>query len=216
MKTLFVGLALGMTACWVAPAAAASPNMGRQYVACLAQTRPSEVRALLHAADESTAAGRYQTLTNDQRCLTRVFDDRPFQAADLAFSIGVLRGDLAEQALLAMASQVAALPALPLQQKAYLRPWAAATGRNATVDEMGACMADTDPAAIYSLIRTQPGSTEENAAMAAISPALTKCLTAGTRLEADRRALRAALADALYQRVSNPGLSVAQNAETPK
>jgi hypothetical protein len=72
---------------------------------------------------------------------------------------------------------------------------------------MGACMADTDPAGIMALIRTNPGYADENAAMSALTPALTKCLSAGTRLDADRPALRAALADALYQRMTNPALS---------
>ena len=70
-------------------------------------------------------------------------------------------------------------------------------------------MADTDPAGIATLIDTSPGTADENSALSALSPALTKCLSAGTRLDASREALRAALADALYQRLNNPALSLA-------
>ena len=125
-----------------------------------------------------------------------------------------LRGRLAEQELLNESAQIAALQPLPLLQKRYIRPWFAATGRHPAVDEMAACMADTDPAGIMAVVRTTPGFADENAAIAAMSPALTKCLSAGTRLDASRQALRAALADALYQRLHNPALSMTQTGGT--
>jgi hypothetical protein len=43
-----------------------------------------------------------------------------------------------------------------------------------------------------------------------MSPALTKCLSAGTQLDVNRAAIRGALADALYQRLNNPSLSMAE------
>ena len=73
---------------------------------------------------------------------------------------------------------------------------------------MSACIADTDPSGIAALIATAPGSSEESWALGNISPWLGKCLAAGAQLHSDRAALRAALADALYQRVRDPQLSV--------
>ena len=205
MKGLFALLALGFGSMIAAsPAAAKTP--AEAYAACLAQSRPAQVRELLQASTAQAASHPYQGLADDSRCFSRAFGNT-FSPEDASVSMDMLRGRLAEQALAADASRVAALQALPLQQKRYIRPWFAATGRHPAVDEMGACIADTDPAGIATLIRTEPGSAEENSALSGLSPALTKCLSAGTRLDASREGLRAALADALYQRLNNPSLS---------
>ena len=190
-----------------APAVAAPDNLQR-YVACLTETRAVQVRQLLHASTAAAGNLAFHALADDNRCFTRVFPSGQFRPEDVAFSQDLLRGRLAEQALLARSAETAALQPLPLQQKRYLRSWFVATGRNVAVDEMGACMADTDPAGIVALIKTDPASAEESAAIGALSPSLTKCLSAGTRLDASRQALRAALADALYQRLNNPALSL--------
>lgn len=115
----------------------------------------------------------------------------------------LLRGMLAEAAFKRSDDEVAALQPLPLQQ-IYQRDWFAITGRNVTVDEMAACIADTNPAGILALSRTVPTSKEESAAFGALMGDLGKCLRAGTKLQAGRQALRAALADALYQRLHAP------------
>ena len=190
------------------PAAAAPDNLQR-YVACLSASRPGQVKQLLQATSAAAANLSYHALADDSRCFARVFPNGEFRPEDVAFSQDLLRGRLAEQALLAQGSAMAALQPLPLQQKRYIRSWFVTTGRNPAVDEMGACMADTDPGGIVALIRTDGGSSDETAAFGALSPSLTKCLSAGTRLDAGRQALRAALADALYQRLINPSLSLA-------
>jgi hypothetical protein len=215
---LSVLIAVGATALLASPALAASASIApaQRYVACVAQKHPAEVRQLLQAPDRAAADRPYRSLSDDQRCFAVVFDKQDYRPEDVMFPIDMLRGKLAEQALLASAANVAALPALPLEQKRYIRPWFAATGRNPSVDEMGACIADTDPANVLYLVRTSPASDEENQAVAALSPALSKCLSAGTRLQASRPALRAALAEALYQRLNNPMLSTAAVQETPK
>ena len=194
-----------------APVSAAPDNLER-YVACLTESRPAVVRQLLQASSAAAANLSFHALADDSRCFSRVFPSGEFRPEDVSFSQDLLRGRLAEHALLAQSSAALALPALPLQQKRYLRSWFATTGRNPAVDEMGACMADTDPSQIIALIKTDPGSDDETAAFGALSPNLTKCLSAGTRLDAGRQALRAALADALYQRLTNPSLSLAGTA----
>jgi hypothetical protein len=210
MKRLFVLLALALPSALVASPAAAAPNdVQQRYVACLSEMRPTQVRQLLHAATADEANMPYQALREDDRCFSRVYGNNEFRPEDV-LSQDMLRGRLAEQALRGRATDVAGLAALPLQQKRYIRNWFSGTGRHPAVDEMAACMADTDPAGIAALIETSVGSGDETDAITAMGPNLTKCLGAGTRLDASRQALRSALADALYQRLSNPQLSMAK------
>lgn len=200
--------AVAAAASLAAPASAAPDNLHR-FVSCLAESRPAQVRQLLGATSAASASLSYHALADDNRCFMRVYPNGEFRPQDVAFSQDLLRGRLAEQALLARSEAVGHLQPLPLQQKRYLRSWFVTTGRNPAVDEMGACMADTDPAAIAALIKTDPGSSDEAVTFGTMSASLTRCLSAGTRLDAGRQALRAALADALYQRLNNPSLSLA-------
>ena len=43
-----------------------------------------------------------------------------------------------------------------------------------------------------------------------MSTSLTRCLSAGTQINVNRQAIRAALADALYQRLTNPFVPTAE------
>lgn len=208
MKQFCLAAAFAVAASVATPASAAPDNLQR-YVSCLAESRPAQVRQLLRASSAASANLSFHALAEDNRCFMRVFPSGEFSPQDVTFSQDLLRGRLAEQALLAQSDAVGRLQPLPLQQKRYLRSWFVTTGRNPAVDEMGACMADTDPVAIAGLIKTDPGSSDEAATFGTMSASLTKCLSAGTRLDAGRQALRAALADALYQRLNNPSSSLA-------
>jgi hypothetical protein len=115
----------------------------------------------------------------------------------------ILRGMLAEAAFKQDSNSVQALQSLPIQQ-VYQRNWFAITGRHVAVDEMGACIADTNPGGILALSRSVPTSKEESAAFSALGPNLGACLRSGTKLQASRQALRAALSEALYQRLVAP------------
>ncbi|MGE5063040.1 MAG: hypothetical protein ACM3IG_03130 [Myxococcales bacterium] len=214
MRRLLVLFAFLVGSGFTATAAAAQSDTAQRYATCLSQTDPDEVKALLQATSSDSAERPYHSLVDNDRCFARVFGNQQFKPEDVGASIDILRGRLAEQELLSQSPQIAGLQALPLQQKRYIRPWFAATGRNPAIDEMGACMADTDPSGIMALVRTTPRFSDENAAIAALSPALTKCLSAGTRLDASRQALRGALADALYQRLHNPAFSLVQTGGT--
>ena len=189
--------------------AAAAPGTAQRYAACLAQSHVAQARELLRTSTASAANLPYRGMVQDDRCVSQAFGSQVFSPADEAFSTPTLRGNLAEQLLLKQDAAVAALKPLPLEQKRYTRPWFAATGRHPAVDEMAVCMAATNPGGIAALIRTSPASGEEGAAFEAMSPALVKCLSAGTQLNVSRQAIRAALADALYQRLTNPLLSTA-------
>jgi len=208
MKMNIVQIGAGFAVALLASrAGAATP--AENYAACLVATRPAQVHQLLDAQTAQVANPAYATLSSDDRCVSRVFRNDRYLPEDAGASMDVLRGRLAEQLLRADPAVVAALQPLPLQQKRYIREWFAATGRHPAVDEMAACMADTDPGGIAALIATSPDSADENAGIGALTPALSKCLSAGTRLDADRHALRAALADAMYQRLKYRSSSVA-------
>lgn len=210
MKRLFVLFALALPSALAASPALAAPGAAERLAVCLAESRPDLARELLQSASAGAATGPMNGLIGNDRCLSKAFGDQQFTPSDDALSQATLRGNLAEQLLQKQSAAVAALQPLPLQQKRYLRPWFAATGRHPAVDEMAACMADTDPAKIAALIKTEPGSWQEGAAFEPMSTALNKCLSAGTQVSVNRQAIRAALADALYQRLTNPQLSVVE------
>jgi hypothetical protein len=210
MKRLFVLFALASASIFSASPAVAAPDTARRYAACLAEMRPNQAHALLQASTAATADQPWRAMLSNDRCMSEAFGDQQFSPSNDAFAMATLRGNLAEQLLLKQSAAVAALQALPLQQKRYLRPWFVATGRHPAVDEMAACMADTDPADVAALIKSDAGSGDEGAVFSGMSASLTKCLSAGMQLDASRQALRAALADALYQRLHNPALSMVE------
>jgi hypothetical protein len=109
-----------------------------------------------------------------------------------------------------------ALPALPLRHGFYKRGWFGGSSRSAVVDEMGACVADTAPSGISTLLRTTPYTPEEKAAFASLTPVMARCLSAGAKLIGNKQSLRAAMADALYPRVMDPAASLLPAAEPKK
>ena len=200
-----------------AVAASGSPAMAKsigdvrtiaQLGTCMYISHKATALDLLNASTAGESDSALVRLRDEQSCFDRLPTDSHLDTDVAAFSKGLMRGLVAEAAL-RDSSTVAALQPLPFQQKRYLRPWFVATGRDPAVDEMSACIADTDPSGIVALIATAPGSSEESWALSNISPWLGKCLAVGAQLHSDRAALRAALADALYQRVRDPQLSLA-------
>ena len=178
----------------------------REMARCLFDTRKDVALALLQTSDPRYADHVFKQLSGEASCYVVPSNDM-VDARIVMFQKDVLRGMFAESALLRSRDAVSQLQPLPVQQKRYLRPWFAATGRNSSVDEMGACIADSNPSGIMALIGTVPKTSQESAAFAALGDSLGKCLSAGTTLHASPEALRAALADALYQRVQDPALS---------
>jgi hypothetical protein len=186
-----------------------------QLGTCMYISHKGTALDLLNASTAAQSESALARLRDERSCFDRLPTDSHLQSAVAAFSEGVIRGMIAEAAL-RDSRAAAGLQALPFQQKRYLRPWFVATGRDPAVDEMSACIADTDPSGIVALIATVPDSSQESWALGDISPWLGKCLAAGAQLHSDRTALRAALADALYQRVRDPQLSVAPPAPAEK
>jgi hypothetical protein len=175
----------------------------KRFGECLYNRRGELTRQTLLAPTKGAADAAYNKLDRDTECWGAVFSNDLVAERHVDIPSDILRGMLAEAALGRSREAVAALQPLPLQQ-IYQRNWYAITGRHISVDEMGACIADTNPAGINALIRTQPTSNEENAAFGGLMDSLGKCLRAGVKLQASRPALRAALAEALYQRLNAP------------
>jgi hypothetical protein len=92
-----------------------------------------------------------------------------------------------------------ALQPLP-RQRVYDRPWFKATMRHNSIDEMAACVADINPAGIVALNKTIAGSKGEQAAFSSLNADFVACLRADVQLRGERKALRGALVEALYQR----------------
>jgi hypothetical protein len=136
-------------------------------------------------------------------CIANIAGNDLVEGVQVYYPDDIMRGDLAEDLLKRNRSVVQGLAAKPIQ-RTYYRPWYAFTGRHISLDEMATCVADTRPAAVMALLGTQPFSDDENAAFAQLIGAMGPCLVAGTKLDAKREPLRAALAEALYQRAYHP------------
>jgi hypothetical protein len=175
----------------------------QQLAKCLYDQQTKMARALLLSRDPSRASLMASKLMGELRCANSQFANELVVERRAEFPTDILRGMLAEAALDHSRSDVKALQPLPLQPT-YQRDWFAVTGRDVSVDEMAACVADTNPAAIASLLSAGPLSDGENGAFAGLSDSLGKCLRIGAKLTAGRQALREALADALFQRLNAP------------
>lgn len=175
----------------------------KRLAQCLYHLKGDVSRAALLAPSKQAADADLDRLKGEVSCFGVIFSNDLVESREAFIPNDILRGMLAEAALERSHQQVAALQAMPLQ-KTYQRAWFAVTGRPPSVDEMGACIADTNPAGVTALISTKPATPEEAAAFGNITDNLGKCLTAGTQLHASPEALRAALAEALFQRVNAP------------
>ena len=116
-------------------------------------------------------------------------------------SVDSVRGVVAEVLIKEELQSAAALPAQPIQRQ-YSRPWFAATGRHVSINEMAACIADTNPSGVLNILRSDSTNASEVAAFSAINPTFEACLSAEFKLVGNRQVVRGALADALYQRVA--------------
>jgi hypothetical protein len=175
--------------------------------ACLVNKRRPAIARLLAATDMPSLQAGFKTMWSGELTCQSGFEDNDsgfVEARRVQYPPDIMRGMLAEQMLRSLRSQVAALPAMPLLQQPYRRAWFGGSSRNAVIDEMATCMAETTPAGISELLATEPYSPGEKTTFGAITPMIGKCLSAGAKLVGNRQSVRAALADALYQRVVNP------------
>jgi len=175
----------------------------KRMAECLYNRKTELARQALLASTKLSADAATNKLMGNVQCFGAEFSNDMVEERRVDFPTDILRGMLAEAALDRARDEVDVLQPQPLQQ-IYQRDWYAITGRHVSVDEMGACVADTNPAGVLALTRTQPTSTDENAAFGGLMDNFGKCLRAGVKLQASRPALRAALAEALFQRLNAP------------
>lgn len=177
---------------------------------CLAGRKRKAVEQFLSAtnAEDSMKFGQRLSGDVDDCMMNRAANDM-VEAQRIRYPVDILRGMLAEQLIKRAHARFAQLPSLPIQ-KVYSRPWYAASGRNPAVNEMATCVAETNPGGVLALVQTEPYTDAEQAAFSALVPFFGPCLAAGTKLEGKREPLRAALAEALYQRVNFPAVDPAQ------
>nr|WP_295373090.1 hypothetical protein [uncultured Sphingosinicella sp.] len=174
---------------------------------CIYLKRPTDVRAALSSLDGADARRRMNKIGSSGTCINLMVSADEAHAQSVSFPPDIYRGMLAEAAL-RQDYQRTALDALP-KQATYSRPWFATTGRPLAVDEMGACVADTNPTGVRALLATTAETAEEKRAASELFPSLGSCLTIGAKLNANRQSLRAALAEALYHRAATPAVAAA-------
>jgi len=187
---------------------AEAAHVAHELAGCALLTRGSAARELLNARTAEAVKESRERLGGEEECFANIDRNDLVDGVQVSFPPDVMRGDLAEELVKRDRSSAAQLPPLPLQ-KVYSRPWHAFTGRDVSVDEMATCVADTNPSAILALLDSAPYSPGEGTAFANLVPYMGPCLRIGTKLAGAREPLRAALAEALYQRLENPSEEVA-------
>jgi hypothetical protein len=170
-----------------------------RFIECAVARREVRVRGLVDARSEAGYQNALNGLSDVQRCSIDAYVAQDASVVSFASDRGTLRGFVAEAYLKKDTRRAAVLAPQPLQ-RTYARDWYEMTDRSRPIDEMATCVAETNPAGILALLKTDMGTKAEAAAIAAISPSLGACLAAGYKLNANRLGLRTALAEALYHR----------------
>jgi hypothetical protein len=188
-----------------------SAQSAHQLAGCILAKKGSTGADLLHARSVDELKKLQARMNGEVDCFAILPGNDFVEGVRVSYPPEIMRGDLAEELLKRNRAAVAKLASLPIQ-KGYSRSWFPFTGRPQSVDEMATCVAETNSPAVMALVDSEPFSDRENSAFANLIPVLGPCLVAGTKLEGKREPLRAALAEALYQRMANPGEGVPQPA----
>jgi hypothetical protein len=175
----------------------------QEMARCLVNQQRSTVRQFLAALDSAESDRLSGKLSYEHECLNMTEGNDLVEGRVVTFPTDIYRGMLSEWMIKTDEASFSSLPALP-RQLTYSRNWYPVSGRDASVDEMATCVSETAPQQTLALLKTYPYSNEEGTAFAALGPTLGACLRAGIKVSGNRQSLRAALADALYQRVANP------------
>jgi hypothetical protein len=188
--------------------------LGAQEMArCLVNKQNRTVRQFLAAFTKQEGQRFSGQMAGEHECFSMTDGNDLVEGRLVTFPPDIYRGMLAEWMIKNDERPFAALPALP-RQLTYSRPWYAASDRDVSVDEMATCVSETAPSGILALLKTEPYSDVEGATFGAVVPNMAACLRAGVKLTGNRQSLRAALADALYQRVANPTPSATRSPST--
>jgi hypothetical protein len=226
MRALLFASAVGLQA--IAPASAEPPIGSRlgnriernaekgeadaalgahEMARCLVNKQRSTVRAFLASVDAQESKRLSNQMGGEHECLsmfTLSAANDFVEGRMISFPHDIYRGMLAEWMIRTDERTFASLSALP-RQLTYARNWYAVSDRDVSVNEMATCVSESDPQDILALLKTPPYSDAEGTVFGVLGSSLGACLRAGVKVTGNRQSLRAALADALYQRVANPG-----------
>lgn len=185
----------------------AAVRAGHRMAGCAYLKSRTAAQAMLDTPDRAEAERQLRRLNRAHTCINLMTVSEGAEGQRMRIPNDIYRGMIAEAAL-RQDVKAGSLAPLPLKAE-YAAPWFAATGRNAAVDELGMCVAETNPAGVRALLSTTAETSEEARAMATLSPFLGPCLAANAKLQANRQSLRAVLAEALYHRARDPAVSEA-------
>ena len=213
-----IGIIAVAAAAMVCTAGAASaklkPNqrqIGDATASCTVGAEPARVRALLATLPgspaEARAAKRLETTFN--ACSEEAYK---LTAGKRGAGLFNSRADLA--AAMALEAAVGGRQPRPGGDAWYATllktaPKGGYDGFLVGVQEFGACVVQADTGAALGLVRSAPGSREEAAAVAAMRPALSPCISRGAKLNFTRDELRLAVAEPLYHALTGGSAPVA-------
>ncbi|MDE2562227.1 MAG: hypothetical protein KGL48_08260 [Sphingomonadales bacterium] len=187
----------------------ARQRLQTNYIAlCVQKSVPDRVDWFLRHSDDkeyvkpdgSHSIGTY--LVIDQ-CLGDTMNGMTLEST-FFMSTSSIRGLLSEQAYLAgRPAYLAAPEGAVIPARTFV-----ATGDELPVArglaQFEDCVATTDPANADALLRTKPGTAEENAAARALVPALGACLAKGQTLSFTAQSIRSFAAEGMWQRFVAP------------
>jgi len=156
----------------------------RSFSTCLARSRPGWARRTLSHAylSEAQASAAAEALSGNDTCILR--------DVELTFRTSGMVGSLAEYFL---------APALDAADQARLsRTLNALTPRN-TSEDFALCVAARNPAAARELALSDPGSSAEVQAAAALAAHVPRCTNPGEQLSVELPSLRSLMSVALYR-----------------
>jgi len=178
--------------------------LGAQEMArCLVNKQRATVRAFLGTTNEQEANRSGAKMSGELECFSMTEGNDLVEGRRVTFPQDLYRGMLSEWMIKTDLQAFSSLQSLP-RELTYSRDWYAVSARDPSVDEMATCVSEIAPQETLALLKTLPYSDEEGSSFAALVPHLGECLRAGVKLTGNRQSLRAAVADALYQRVASP------------
>lgn len=229
MSVLFLSIALA-----VAPQASATEARAIQqrYGDCVTEQNSREARAfVLEHLDNSrnTPTGRLVEKLSDGSCLVKAAGNvggrlrMPGDTMRYALADSLIRRELLSSPPIADASGIASLAHPVVDADAIMKSPVAVGGKDGQMErerrlamaqavtamsQLGECVVRLSPAEALQLFRTNAGSTEESTALAALNPAISACVPAGSTVELTKASLRGTIG-VNYYRLANAPRAVA-------
>ncbi len=173
---------------------ARSPELARRAAfgaaGCMAETHAKDVKTYLLGGKKAS---------NFDRWLSYCLGAKTLGMTNGTMSLpGTLwYGTLAESYI---KRQHAALPTVLPVRVDYSASWMSSDPSTNVVQQMAACLSDTQPQMVNAIFATAPGSAAESAALNGLGKYISPCLVQNATLRTNAAGLRAALAGAYFHR----------------